>query len=273
MAIQWPLVIFGLLAGCGGALFAFIGISELLGIARKTRFSAAIVSLILLVVGGCASVAHLGQPGNIMAAAANLFSFSGISVELIMLGINVILVIVYMIVVKRENGQSAAKIIGIIGIITGIILTFVVGNGYVIEAQRYWNTFTLPLGYLGSGLAMGGTLFLSLAILRKEETEEIQNLGRFVLVALILQAVFFIAYGIAIGFIGNAILYWGGIIVVGAIIPLICVYLARKNMFLIYIAFGCTIIGGLCFRILMWMLGTGFLDFFSIAAMRGVLGI
>ena len=90
MAIQWPLVIFSLLAGAGGALLAFVGLSGVLGLAKKARVPAAVGALVLLVVGGCASVAHLAQPANIMAAAANVFSFSGISVELIMLGVNAI---------------------------------------------------------------------------------------------------------------------------------------------------------------------------------------
>ena len=80
MDIQWPLVVFGLLAGCGGATLAFVGLSEFLGIGRNARRPAALAALALLMVGGCASVAHLAQPANIMAAAANVLSLSGISV-------------------------------------------------------------------------------------------------------------------------------------------------------------------------------------------------
>ena len=85
MSIQWPLLVFSLLAGSGGALLAFTGVAEATGVAKKTRNAAVACALVLLVVGGCASVVHLAQPANIMAAAANVFSFSGISVELIRL--------------------------------------------------------------------------------------------------------------------------------------------------------------------------------------------
>ena len=67
MAIQWPLLIFSLLAGCGGVTLASAGVAELLGVAKKTRFIAVVVALVLLIVGGCASVLHLAQPANIMA--------------------------------------------------------------------------------------------------------------------------------------------------------------------------------------------------------------
>ncbi len=110
MEIQWPLVIFGLLAGCGGATIAFIGISEILGVGKKARIPAAIAAIILLIVGGCASVLHLGQPANIMAAAANVFSFSGISVEMIALGLNVIVAVVYLLLARSGN-EAAAKML------------------------------------------------------------------------------------------------------------------------------------------------------------------
>ena len=149
MAIQWPLVIFSLLAGAGGALLAFVGLSEVLGLAKKARVPAAVGALVLLVVGGCASVAHLAQPANIMAAAANVFSFSGISVELIMLGVNAIVAVAYVLTARGESA-NATKIVGIVGIVTGVAMTFVVGNGYVMEAQPNWNTPALPFAYLGS---------------------------------------------------------------------------------------------------------------------------
>ena len=42
MEIQWPLVLFSLLAGTGGALAAFVGLAGLLGGTRKVRETAAL---------------------------------------------------------------------------------------------------------------------------------------------------------------------------------------------------------------------------------------
>lgn len=60
MDIQWPLVLFSLIAGTGGSLFAFVALSELVGGKGKTRFAATVTALVLIVVGGCLSMLHLG---------------------------------------------------------------------------------------------------------------------------------------------------------------------------------------------------------------------
>ena len=87
MDIQWPLVLFSLIAGTGGSLFAFVALSELVGGKGKTRFAATVTALVLIVVGGCLSMLHLASPQNAFAALTNIFSFSGISIELMLLGL------------------------------------------------------------------------------------------------------------------------------------------------------------------------------------------
>lgn len=273
MAIQWPLLIFSLLAGCGGATLAFAGLSEVLGIARESRLPAAVCAFVLLVAGGCASVLHLGQPGNIMAAAANIFSFSGISVELIMLGANAVVAIVYIILIRTARSASAAKTVGIVGIVTGVLMAFVVGNGYVMEAQPAWNTIALPLAYLGSGLACGGTLFESIMVAKKEEGAAVARINPFVLGAAIAEGVFFLAFVAVDGFPMASMPLWATAIIVGAIVPIICCVLLPKSAKLAYAACAGAVIGGIAFRALMWVMGTGFLALFQVAAVRGVLGL
>ena len=268
MEIQWPLVFFSLLAGAGGGVLAFIGVSEVRGIAEKTRMPAVITALVLLILGGCASVLHLGQPSNIMAAATNIFSFSGISVELIMLGINVVVCIVYLVVVRRENPGSAAKIVGVIGLVTGLIMAFVVGNGYVIEAQPNWNNFMLPLSYFGSGLACGATIFASLMVARKENEVELKKISIFVIVAIAIQMVAFLGFGAVTGFAADALVYWVCAILIGSVVALVCAFYMTKNGSFAYAACVCALIAGIAFRVVMWMLGTGYLNLFADAAAR-----
>lgn len=135
MAIQWPLAIFSLLAGCGGGMLAFMAFAEVKGFGVNRRFPLAVAALVLIVVGGCASVAHLGNPANIMAAAANIGSLSGISVELIFLGASAVFAAAYAVAVKRGASAGARKAIAIIAGVLGVILAFVTGNGYVMESQ------------------------------------------------------------------------------------------------------------------------------------------
>ncbi len=271
MAIQWPLLVFGLLAGCGGGMLAFIGLSEIFGVAKGSRLIAVIIALVLLVVGGCASVLHLGQPANIMAAAANIFSFSGISVELIFLGINVIVALVYLVMRKRESSEGSIKVVAIIGMVTGICMAFVVGNGYVMESQRNWNTVALPLSYLASGLAMGGTLFVALMVGKKEDVAEVKRMNVWALAALVLQAVMFLAYAVLTGFVLDVLVFWGCAIVIGTAAAIVCTAMVSKNPNLAYGAVACSVVGGIALRAAMWLAGSGFLALFAVAAVRGVL--
>lgn len=268
MDIQWPLVVFSLLAGCGGATIAFIGISEILGVGKKARIPAAILAIVLLIIGGCASVLHLGQPANIMAAAANVFSFSGISVELIALGMNVVVAVVYLLL-ARGGSESGAKIVAIVGIVTGLAMTFFVGNGYVMESQPNWNNITLPLAYLGSGLSCGATLFAALAGNDEKAQAKLRNL---VLGSIAIALITFVAYAASTGFAANAMMFWVGAVLVGCVGPAACVWFSKKRYQALWAAFACAFIGGICLRATMWMLGTGFLSLFATASSRMLLG-
>ena len=134
MEIQWPLVLFSLIAGTGGSLFAFVALSELLGGKEKTRFAATVTSLVLIVAGGCLSMLHLASPQNAFAALTNIFSFSGISIELMLLGLTFVVALAYAIVVKRLRNALAAKALAVVGGILGLALGYFCGHGYVIEA-------------------------------------------------------------------------------------------------------------------------------------------
>ena len=276
MEIQWPLLIFSLLASCGGILFAFEGLAEFLKVGKKIRFKATIIAIILLVVGGIASVFHLGQPANIMAAAAHIFSFSGISVEIIVLGIDIILALIYLLVVRSDN-ETGCKVVGVLGIIGGILIAFVTGNGYVMESQALWNTITLPLAYLGTGLAMGSTLYMVLLQTDKSEGEEpakgMEQLQLCVLICAIAGLCLTLIYGIAVGFALDVFAYWICALVVGGVGTSVCVYMAKKQPSLMYAALVCAVIGGIGLRAAMWLAGSGFLEFFQDAAGRIVLGL
>lgn len=101
MAIQWPLAIFSLVGRLRRRHARVMAFAEVKGFGVNRRFPLAVAALVLIVVGGCASVAHLGNPANIMAAAANIGSLSGISVELIFLGASAVFAAAYAVAVKR----------------------------------------------------------------------------------------------------------------------------------------------------------------------------
>ena len=268
MGIEWPLVLFTVFAGAGAGMLVFAGIGEFFNASKKARFIAAICSLILLVVGGLLSLLHLGNPSNFMAAAANLFSFSPISLELIFLGLGVIVAIIYLVVVNREGGAS--KAIGVIGIIVGIIFAYVSGHGYeVIAIRPAWATPTLTLSYALSALTIGGFLFLVLQVIFKDEADSIKKVAMVVLVVAVLETILYIAYGALAPLGDSAILFWIGAVVVGGLIAAVAGLLAwmKNNQAMVYVGVLAAIIGGIAFRAVMWLAGSAFLpNFYDVAA-------
>lgn len=272
MDIQWPLVLFSLLAGTGGSLFAFVGLSEFLGGSSKVRDAGSIVAMALLVLGGCFSVLHLASPLHAISAVTNLLSFSGISIELMLLGANFVVMLAYVLVRKRSNVTTPVKVLAVLGIVLGLMLGFFCGHGYVLEGQPTWNSETLPLAYLGTSLACGAFLYGTIVALKGDEKEFGGKLGVFTLGAAIVGAIGLVAYVVFLGIdaaSSQALVLWGGVIALGIVATLAIGALgAFGGGKMPAIAVGvsglaCAFVGGLAVRSLMWLCATGYIDLFS----------
>lgn len=273
MAIEWSLVLFSLLAGCGGGALVFVGLSELFKVAEKPRFNVTLIATILIVAGGCFSVLHLQRPDRIMWAAQNVFSFSGISIELIFVGLCVVLGIVYLVLCKRGSAATARKVIAILALMCGLLLAFFTGHGYVIESRANWNTEMLPLAYTGTALAAGGFLFLLMAAVQKVDAAEFKKMALWGIIAAALCAVTLIAYVAAIGFDAaavNGVLLWGGIIICGVVATVAAAVLAylkpASGAAFAGVGLVAALVAGLALRALMWLVGTGFYSLFDLAS-------
>lgn len=260
MSIQWPLAIFTLLAGTGAGTMVFAGLGEILNIGAKTRRLAGWISVILIVVGGIASVFHLGNPANFMSAVVNLGSFSGISVELIMLAIATVVMVIYALVAKEE-GSGAGKAMGVIALVVGLIFAFVLGSSYQLGARPAWDNVFLTISYFGSGLSMGGFVYLTLLAIKKEDAADIKKNALFVLIVAAIGILAFLVYGVMVGeaaMVENGALFWVGVVVIGGIAPLVAGFAVwrdgKKNSF-IYAGLVGAVVGGIALRALMWVLG------------------
>lgn len=273
MAIQWPLVLFSLLAGAGGSILALTGLSELLGGSRSLHRRAVWCALTLLAAGGLCSVVHLASPLNAISAVTNLLSFSGISIELLLLGANFIVGAVFLLLARNKERGAAIKVIAVLAIGFGILIGFFCGHGYVIDAQPTWNTETLPLAYLGTSLALGAFIYALLTALAKETGREMKGkLWDAVLIAAVINVLGIIAYSVFLGFdvAGNqGALFWVGVIGVGVLGVLACAIIGvsglRRKITIPLSAAGiiCSLIGGVSLRVLMWICATGYIDLFS----------
>jgi anaerobic dimethyl sulfoxide reductase subunit C (anchor subunit) len=217
---------------------------------------------------------HLGNPSNFMAAAANIFSFSPISLELIFLGLAVIVAIIYLVLVNRES--SASKILAILGIIVGICFAYASGHGYqVIDIRPAWSTPTLTLSYALSALALGGFLFLAIQAVYKDEAAAIKKVALIVLIVTALMAVMYAAYGFVADLGDGSVLLWVGAVVIGGLLAVAAALLAymKGNVSMIYLGLLAVLIGAIVFRVVMWMAGDPHVDpFFGLGMeQRGLL--
>lgn len=272
--IQWPLVLFSLLAGAGGCAFAFAGASEFVGGTKRARFVVGVVSLVLVVVGGLFSVLHLASPQHVMAAVRHVFSFSGVSVELMVLGLVVVVGVAYLVLSKRSGVEGARKGFAVAGIVLGLLLAFVTGHGYVISAKAAWFTEILPIAYLGTSLAAGALLFLLVSLAADKEFSA-KPWGVPVLAASIVGAVTIVAYLAYLqsaGFDVSQALVTGLAVVCGIVVAIGCSIAIlrcaaggnRQTLtVLAAVGFVGALAGGLAVRLLMWLFSEGFMELFE----------
>ena len=281
MAIEWTLVLFSLLAGCGGCAFAYLGLSGFMLSDKNGRFQIALVAFIITVIGGFCSVAHLASPENVLAAVWNIGSFSGISIELMLIGIVCILMIVYMVLVKRGASETGIKAIGAIGAVFGLLLAFFTGHGYVIESRALWNTEMLPIAYLGTALAFGAFVYVVCAVAFKVEPDDVRKMAVPVGVGALIGAVSVLGYVFAVGFdqaSTEPVILWGGLILCGVVATAVCgvVVMLRKkymnSLAVLCAGLAFTAIGALSLRAFMWVMGSGFLNLFEIATTTRIIG-
>lgn len=284
MEIQWPLLIFSVLLGITSGSFVFLGVGELKNKFVEVRFSGALIGLICLAVGGCASVFHMGHPERATHLLGNLGS--GLSKELFVVALMGIVAIVYVVLAKKDY-PAARKVFGVLGAVLGLVLPVVAGASYLIAARPAWDSAALPLMYLGAGLAMGMLLMCGLVLLRGNAKEDGGFALRLALAGVVIMIVTVVAYVIWIAVApyqapsrsiarllsGDlAVMFWLGVVAVGLIAPaaltgLACVQSTKgegasgiadpkKLATYMFVAFACSAVGAIVLRVIMYDLGT-----------------
>lgn len=265
MEIQWSLVFFTFLCGLSSWMFAGTALTELRGKAEdKTALISSVAVLVIMCVGGLASVTHLSHPTRIMGALGHLTS--GIAVEIIMLGSTSIFVLVYAILIWRGAGPVPRKVIAAIGGVLGIIFSYAMGSSYVIAAREAWNTVLMPLAYAGTSMAAGTSTYLFYLSLRNQEGE-IPFAGRLALCGAVVALVLDLAYGLTSGAADVTVLFWVGVVVVGALGTGVFAFLAQRKpataRAFTMCALAAAVVGSISYRVLMWTVGTGYYVFFG----------
>lgn len=275
--IQWPLVLFSMLAGCGGCAFAFAGIANALGESVDVTFAATVAGFVFAVVGGLFSMKHLASPKHAMYAVQHLLSFSGISVELIMLGITCVLMVGFGLCCYWIDAPALRMALGIVGAIAGVGLAFATGHGYLISSKPTWNTKKLPVAYTATSLVAGGFLYLAVASAFGAVASQNHVCVLLTLACALFSIVSVAVYMQHLGPERNQSypgLYHWGIVALGMAVPLasaLCALVLSGPAALAtcaVIGFAGSLVGGTCLRMVMWIVGAGFLAFFDEAQAR-----
>lgn len=267
MEIAWSLVLFTALTGCGGWLFAGVAIDEFAKKTSKANFTAGIVALVLMIVGGVASVTHLAHPENMLAALNH--PTSGIFIEAVLVGIASAFIIVYLVAYNRN--ETVRRVCAVAGAVVGVALSFMAGHSYLMDAVYTWNTMLLPLAYLGTAAASGLGAYALVAAIRHNETTPADLKIAFILLAAggVAAALTSLLYLTGVMDAADVLLVAVGAVAVGGIVPLACgiagLKAANSALVLSLVATACALIGAVCLRCAMWMAYVPLENFFGIA--------
>lgn len=282
MAVEWELLLFSLLIGLGMGSFIFVAVTEWLGKLESIRLPGAITSLVLLGVGGVISALHLGHPERAFYILGNIKS--GIAQEFILTTIAGGLIVLYIaLLLWKGASDNARKYVATFGLVAAVLLIFSSGNIHVLAARPAWTTFIIPLLYVAMAAPLGLFVMYLWTIRKKEDTLLIQNVNKATFYSLIAVAVVLISYIIFLAVAANpdpsrspmrllagdlSLLFWGAIILVGLIIPMVLTFLKMKGK-----SFGNALtvpvtglvgvlIGSISIRVMIYLLGSSVHHFF-----------
>ena len=269
MDIQWSLVLFTALTGLGGWLFFFVGLNVLLGKTDKGAFTGTVAALALTVVGGCASVTHLSHPDRMLGALQH--PTSGIFTEAVLVGLLCIVLVAFLVMLKRSLTGTPLKAVAVIGMALGVLMSFMAGQSYLMDAIAAWNTELLPLGYLGTAASSGAAAWLLLIAVQKADEAAISFAGLMTLAGGCATLILVLAYGAASGAFagaGEAALLVGAAALCGGAVPAACGALVWKKpgnaVAWGTVALVAALVGSVAFRCAMWAAGAGLYDFFGL---------
>lgn len=270
MAVQWPLLVFSVLLGISSGILVFLGIGEIKGAFKKVRFPLALVALVLLAVGGCASALHLGHIDRALYILGN--PASGLSKELFAVGFTGIVTLVY-VVLCRKDYPGPTKVFGILALIGAVVLPLVAGASYMMPARPAWDSVALPIMYLGTGLGMG-FVFAAAFSAGKLPQDEAKLARTLAVVGVVASAVVMVVYVAWVAMAPHAdpsrsidlllsgslaMPFWLGVVVLGIVCPLALALVALrggKSAAALWAAFACLLVGNVALRVIMYTVAT-----------------
>ena len=291
MELQWPLILFTtFISWCAGT-FASQAYLALKGKGEKIQMTSWIVSAILLVVGGVAVFMHLEHWERIFNGFGHLSS--GITQELIAIVVLAIVAIVYLAMIRRNEGKVPAWL-AVVAILVCLALVFVMGHSYVMEARPAWDSFLWILTLIGAAFILGPATVAFLADL-KGDKEAAEALGLPTIIGAIINGAAALAAGFSISAASKALTDVGwyydlthpthklitpslnafsgdsalpmilGVIAIGVVVPIVAAIMGKKTGN--WKVWGCVavlaaLVGAICLRVVFYQAGVSMFMFY-----------
>lgn len=170
MELQWPLILFTTFIAWSAGLFGAQGLYALRGEGAKAQMTALITSFVLLVIGGIAVFMHLQHWERIFNGFGHITS--GITQELIAIVIMVIVMVLFLVYLRR--GGEEAEIpswLAILAIVVAAALMIVCAHSYMMPSRPAWDSIAQIGSILGAGCAFGAATMALLAALKDQAVE------------------------------------------------------------------------------------------------------
>ena len=279
MELQWPLILFTTLVAWSAGVFGTQAVLALRGEAPKAQLSCWITAAVLLAAGGIAVFFHLEHFERIFNGFGHLTS--GITQELIAIVVLAVAAIVYLVYLRRDEGKVPAWL-AVLSIALAAVLVVVMAHSYMMSARPAWDSVLWIFYVLGNACVLGpATVALIGAAVNAVTTivyaVTLQFLeGSFTTVGYYSDPTMPTAPLVDVTAVGNvftgelAPLMWIGVILVGAVVPLIAALLEKRSgatpaadgtavasraELWMAVAVIAAVIGAICMRVVFYELG------------------
>ena len=292
MELQWPLILFTTLTAWACGVFGAQGVLALKGAGKKSQQLLAVVSCVLLALGGIAVFFHLQHWERIFNGFGHITS--GITQELIAIVVFVVVAVAYFVMARKsDDGGTLPKWIAWVAIAISVILAAVCAHSYMMPARPAWDSVFEVLSIVGAAFLLGPA---TCAVVLAAKGEDADACGLPAVAGSAIGAVCTAAYAAFIQMsagsfteVGNyfdptrptramvdasaalgdqVVLLWLGAVVVGAVAPLACAIIAkRKNDANSWKLFGAVavvaaLVGAVCLRVAFYNAGLSVFMFY-----------
>lgn len=285
MELQWPLILFTTLVAWSAGLFGAQGVMALRGAGRRSQMPALATSVVLLAVGGVSVFFHLQHWERIFNGFGHITS--GITQELIAIVVVFALMVAYFVCLRKsEDGGGVPRWLAAVSIVACVALVVVMAHSYTMAARPAWDSVLWIFAVLGEACLLGPA---TMAVVMALRDDDVAPVGLPAVAGAAVNAVTTIAFAIFLQTSGSAFtevgyyfdpthptmsmvdvagtvssqapLLWVGAVVVGAIVPLAAVLVARRRgeaagwKLWGGVAIVAAVAGALCLRVVFYELG------------------